>query len=231
MSEDSDEILDTAQNQARRDRDGLGFSLQGTEKTRTIRSSSPARSSPARSIAGSSRGESRGHLDHGSESDADSEGSSVTNEFLEFDVYEREGFDKIMQTVACGGSSQGQDYAQSICDYLEVFESLTPNREAVGYLICDQLTLERYGNRRFQNMAKGFLESNELHVIVTDMHAELLALASRASFADRSLIRSFPDRDDPTKVLDISAALIRRHPALSLFVSRIHNNNNSRGLT
>lgn len=37
--------------------------------------------------------------------DADSEGSSDSSEQFEFDVYEREGYDKIIQTVA--GAEQG----------------------------------------------------------------------------------------------------------------------------
>jgi hypothetical protein len=37
--------------------------------------------------------------------DADSEGSSGSSELFEFDVYEREGYDKIIQTVA--GAEQG----------------------------------------------------------------------------------------------------------------------------
>lgn len=246
MSEDSDEFLDSAPNhhQSRKEKEVLGFSIHGGERSRTtIRSSSVTSRSPARSPASSvAQNPYHRHLDHdgGSEAgDADSEGGSSINEFFEFDVYEREGFDKIMQTVACGGThSTDHDYAQNICDYLEIFESLTPGRESVGYLICDQLTLERYGNRRFQNMSIGFLEVNELHVIVTDMHAELLALAPRASFAaDRSLIRTFPHRDsaDPSsstttsnnQVLEVTAALIRRHPALSLFVSRVNVNGNN----
>ena len=153
--------------------------------------------------------------DHGA--DADSEGSS-DSEFLEFDVYEREGFDKIMQTVA--GVSSSQAIARDICDYLEIFEKLAPDREGVGYLVCDQLTMERFGNLRFQTTAEGFIEPNELHVAVSEMHAELLALADRSD-RTRSLIRSYPNHNAPDhESLEITAALIRRHPALSLFVSR-----------
>lgn len=157
------------------------------------------------------------HSDDGG--DADSEASFEDQQLRHFDVFEREGFDKIMQTVAGGAHDQG-NYARHICDYLEVFESLSPNRESVGYLVCDQLTLERFGNRRFQAIAKGYLEVSELHVVVSAMHSELLALANRDGFQDRSLIRTCPHPLDPTKSLEISAALLRRQPALSLFVSR-----------
>lgn len=155
---------------------------------------------------------------HDQGADADSEGSS-DSDLLEFDVYEREGFDKIMQTVA-GGSYDQANYARDLCDYLEIFEKLAPDREPVGYLICDQLTMERFGNLRFQTRAEGFIETNELHVIVSEMHAELLALADRTD-RNRSLIRSYPHRQaTKEETLEITAALLRRQPALSLFVSR-----------
>jgi hypothetical protein len=155
--------------------------------------------------------------DHGA--DADSEASSE-NELFQFDVYEREGIDKIMQTVA-GAPQSGGDFARNICSYLEIFERLSPGRETVGYLVCDQQTLDRFGNRRFQTKAIGFLDENQLHLVVSDMHSELLALSSRASFDGRSLIRTFQREHDPNKTLEISASILRRHPAVSLFVSRV----------
>lgn len=57
--------------------------------------------------------------------DADSEGSS-DSELFEFDVYEREGYDKIIQTVS-GGQHQ-DDFARQVCRHLELFESLSPDR-------------------------------------------------------------------------------------------------------
>lgn len=54
-------------------------------------------------------------------SDAESE------EQYEFDVYEREGYDKIMRTVAYGNDDD-DEFARQICDVLEVFESLCPGR-------------------------------------------------------------------------------------------------------
>ena len=150
--------------------------------------------------------------------DADSEESSIS-EFYEFDVFEREGFDKIMQTVA---GASNEDLARNLCHYLEVFEKMTPGRETVGYLVCDQHSLERFGNRRFQAKSLGFLAENDLHVVVSDMNAELLALSARPSFEmDRSLARLFPHPNNPKRILEVSASLLRRHPALSLFVSRV----------
>lgn len=58
--------------------------------------------------------------------DADSEGSSDDSELFEFDVYERAGYDSIIQTVA--GGQQQDDYARQVCNQLELFESLAPGR-------------------------------------------------------------------------------------------------------
>lgn len=147
----------------------------------------------------------------------DSVGSD--SEFYEFDVYERQGLEKIMQTVAGVGSSTpnyNSDFARQLCDYFETFEALSSEREPVGFLVCDQLTMERFGNRRFQLLSVGFMEATDLHQIVSDMHSELLALAARIQ--DRSLLRTFHEGN---RVFEISATLLRRHPALSLFVTRV----------
>jgi hypothetical protein len=147
-------------------------------------------------------------------SDAESE------EQYEFDVYEREGYDKIMRTVAYGNDDD-DEFARQICDVLEVFESLCPGRERVGYMICCQKTLNRYGNRRFQSYARHYVHENALHMVVSDMHAELLLFSSR----DRVLMREFLHLEDPKKKLEITASLIRQQPAMSLFVSRIVKSN------
>jgi len=139
-----------------------------------------------------------------------------------FDVYEREGFDQIMRTVAGGNMAEDQDsFARSVCDYLEVFESLAPGREKVGYMICCQQSMNRFGNRRFQNTAKDYLKAEVLHKVVSDLHAELLVLSSRKKFDDRCLVRSFPHKTEPSLRLEISASLIRHQPAVSLLVSRV----------
>lgn len=156
-------------------------------------------------------------IDHGA--DADSEASSGS-EMHEFDVFEREGYDNIMRTVA--GASDSDEIARTVSSYFEIFETLAPGRESVGYLVCDQQTLERYGNLRFQSKTAGFLEEKELHVIVNDMHSELLALSSSQSFnQDKSLLRTYRNPASPNNLLEISGALLRRRPALSLFVTRV----------
>lgn len=68
--------------------------------------------------------------------DEDSEAESV--EQYEFDVYEREGYDKIMRTVAYGNDDD-DEFARQICDVLEVFESLCPGRYGLWLLACNDV--------------------------------------------------------------------------------------------
>jgi len=178
---------------------------------------------PGKRVSSSTRipKNSRGKSAYSRDDDDEQSEDSSRTELYEFDVYEREGFDKIMQTVA-GVSHYEVDIARQVCHYLEIFESLSPDRETVGYLVCDQQTLERFGNRRFKTKAIGFLTESKLHETVTEMHTELLDVAARSSLQqqDRLLVRTFPHRRDPTKTLEISASLLRRNPALSLFVDK-----------
>jgi hypothetical protein len=62
------------------------------------------------------------------------------------------------------------------------------------------------------------MAENELHAIVSDMHSELTSLDT----ADRSIHREFesPVVEQSGK-LEISASLLRLQPAMTLFVSRI----------
>lgn len=93
--------------------------------------------------------------------------------------------------------------------------------ERVGYVVCCQQTMNRYGNRRFEIEAADFVDKMDLHSLVSSMHSELLALSSTDAFDDRSLVRNLTHPTDPSKRLELSAAILRRQPALSLFVSRI----------
>jgi hypothetical protein len=191
------------------------FTIQTPENSRTVR-----RVSSASSLFESQHPENSFDAGGGGGADADDDDSEGSDSaFYEFDVYEREGLDKIMQTVAGVGSTFSHhniEPARRLCDYFEIFESLASEREPVGFLVCDQLTMERFGNRLFQNLAVGFMEASDLHAIVSEMHSELLVLASRAP--DRSLIRSFR-RDG--QAFEITCSLLRRNPALSLFVTRV----------
>lgn len=150
--------------------------------------------------------------------------STSTEIFASFDIYQREGFDNIMRTVAGTTDDEQEAFARSVCNYLERFESLTSGREKVGYMICCQQSLNRFGNRRFQTLARNFLTDYTLHQVVSDMHSELLALTStrKNSFGNRCLVRTFPEKDElSSRHLEVAATILRHQPAATLFSSRI----------
>ena len=143
-----------------------------------------------------------------------SNGSSGT-EVFEFDVFEREGFDKIMRTVA-RGADDADAYAKDFCDMLELFERLSPGPSKLGYLVCCQQTMNRFGNRRFQTLAEQFMEVNQLHAVVSSMHAELLSPEKKEGPVQRDFAKD-------GIALRVSASLLRQQPAISLFVSVVDN--------
>jgi hypothetical protein len=143
-------------------------------------------------------------------------------EIFQFDIYEREGFDQIMRAVTGSSDAEQEAFARSVCNYFETFESLAAGREKVGYMICCQQSMNRFGNRRFQTLAKGILTDDTLHKVVSDMHSEVLVLTSRnKSFEGRCLVRTFSHPKDCTRTLEISATILRYQPAATLLVSRI----------
>ena len=81
--------------------------------------------------------------------------------------------------------------------------------------------MNRYGNLRFESEAVDFVDKMELHALINSMHGELLALSSNDAFDHRSLVRMLKHPTDPSKRLELAGAIVRRHPALSLFVSRV----------
>jgi len=142
--------------------------------------------------------------------------STASSARASFDIYEREGFDNIMRTVAGSTNDEQEAFARSVCNYLERFESLTSGREKVGYMVCCQQSLNRFGNRRFQTLSQNFVNDCTLHQVVSDMHSELLAQKN----SERCLVRTFPEQDE-SRQLEIAATLIRHQPAATLFSSRI----------
>ena len=147
--------------------------------------------------------------------------SNASGELFAFDIYEREGFDQIMRTVAGSSEAEQEAFAQNLCRYYEIYDSLTNGREKVGYMVCCQYSMHRFGNRRFQTLAQGFVTDDILHKVVSDMHSEVLVLTTRKkSFGSRCLVRTFPHQSDNSKVLEITATLLRYQPAATLLVAR-----------
>mmetsp|Transcript_37381 Transcript_37381/g.112007 ORF Transcript_37381/g.112007 Transcript_37381/m.112007 type:complete len:562 (-) Transcript_37381:253-1938(-) len=135
----------------------------------------------------------------------------------EFNMFERQGFDKIMETVA--GDSDDFSWVQKTCEILEIFESLTPGIERVGHLVCCSQSGERFGNRRFLIMTREFFGEDMMHMIMSDMHSELInSLAATESMNKSNVKRIF---EGVSRELELSAALISSRPPVSVFVARV----------
>ncbi|GAX18682.1 hypothetical protein FisN_10Hh105 [Fistulifera solaris] len=153
-----------------------------------------------------------------SDHDADSEGSSESGLF-EFDVYERNGVGKLLDNSP--GGSRRDDVLHRIGGYLEIFESLSTGRQPVGWLVCDQQTMDRFGNQLFQELAHGYLGDFELQAVVTDMHSELLVLAPTSNSGNVTRVRKYRAKDLSNSYLRISGSLLSQNPTLSIFVARV----------
>ena len=97
--------------------------------------------------------------EHSDAHDADSEGSSDSSGLFGFDVVQRQGYDKIIETISGGGQHQ-DDFAEQVCSHLEIFESLTPGRFVARARVLSAHTLtERLNTFRllFASTGKGLV--------------------------------------------------------------------------
>mmetsp|Transcript_22693 Transcript_22693/g.33507 ORF Transcript_22693/g.33507 Transcript_22693/m.33507 type:complete len:807 (-) Transcript_22693:66-2486(-) len=135
--------------------------------------------------------------------------NSHPHDYYEFEVYERQGFDNIMKTVA-GSKDDTEACIKEVCNLIETIEHL--GQVKLDYMIYCEQTTSRIGNQGFQKLSMEFMTLDEMYSIVTEMHAQLLPQKN-----NRSLIRNFEER---SRVLQISASLVREYPSISMFVLR-----------
>lgn len=112
------------------DTESHGRTLTQTTKTddfqiHTGEKASVKRISSVRNLRGISD---RGEEDMIFDPDEKTVTSHNSTAIFSFDVYEREGYDRIMAQVNKGPSEEGEAFARAVCDYLEIFESLVVGR-------------------------------------------------------------------------------------------------------
>ena len=154
-------------------------------------------------------------------------GSSRRNSDVEnhLDIKARPTFDMIVNTVA-GDTDNDDDESKQACRILEVFESMMPQKEKLGYLVCCQQGMARFCNANFKKITRGFIESEMLHVVVSEMHIDLTALRSNRNNA--LFVRKFRSLEDLADleaqeenfVLEVRVSLLKEEPPISLFVAR-----------
>mmetsp|Transcript_24942 Transcript_24942/g.37337 ORF Transcript_24942/g.37337 Transcript_24942/m.37337 type:complete len:123 (+) Transcript_24942:1759-2127(+) len=99
------------------------------------------------------------------------------------------------------------------------------HRDKVGYMVCCHKTSDRIGNRRFEVITKNYLNEDIMHVIVSDMHRELIDLAFNAldneGNNDFTVERTFQSKNPAGERLILSAALLEEEPPVSLITARV----------
>lgn len=147
---------------------------------------------------------------------------------VEFDVYERPTYDKIIRTVS-GVDYASEVYAKDIFEKLVTFQSLTPTSVGVevGFLTYCQQSMNRYGNGRFEAIVARFMEIDEAHTIASRLHAQLM-LGTSSHGPSRSeaetMSTTYPNANGKQQ-LTIKVSLIRQNPPVSLLVASVMRNN------
>lgn len=134
----------------------------------------------------------------------------------EFHVFEREGFGNIMRATGGGADTDDVDaYAKEVYDMLDLADKLSPGQFKRGYLVYWRQAKGTYSNHhRFRALAEDFLEGHQLHIILNDMHEQLLHHQNEEGTVHREFTRD-------GHLLQLAASLLRRQPSISLFVSVI----------
>jgi len=90
-----------------------------------------------------------------------------------FDIFEREGhFDDIVKAVA--GENDQQKFVSRACEVLSLFVSMMPDKnEEVGFLVSSQHSMDRFGNRRFAELVKSYVDESMFHEMISEMQSEL----------------------------------------------------------
>ena len=143
----------------------------------------------------------------------------------QLDIKLRLSFGTLVNDVG-GDVDNDEDEQRDTCRVLEVFDSMVPQREKVGFLVCCQVGMARFCNARFKTITRGFIENEMLHVVISEMHIDLMALRSNRNEA--VIARKFRSLEDVADleaqeergVLEIRVSLLKEDPLMSLFVAR-----------
>lgn len=102
-------------------------------------------------------------------------------DYFEFDVYERQGFDKIMQTVAGGGIDAEIDLANKYCSLLDILQTMVPD-DNVGYLIWADGPVNGGSHSHFWGIMTEVAELDTVG-LVQGIHHQLCSSSKKKSLA------------------------------------------------
>lgn len=157
--------------------------------------------------------------------------SKPVDSMSEFNVSVRPCFDTFMKTVTGFGDDE-DIVAKEVSEVLELFEKLTPGREKVGYLCSCYKSMNRYGNRRFQNIMNIFMSDEEMHVMIGQMSQQIQEKQHNTKLIHQ--VKNQQEENDATsntnvteKILErgdikaqLTASILREGSTVILFVAR-----------
>lgn len=147
-------------------------------------------------------------------------------EMVEFDVYERPTYDKIMRTVAGNDADiRMVEHTKELCDRIGTFEALLPpSTGEIGFLVFSDHFVNQCGTCQFHSMAERFVQVAEIHNIIHRLHSRLLEESEA-----KQVTETFHHPSQP-QVLTIKASLLRQIPPISLQVATIADSTSSKQL-
>lgn len=140
-----------------------------------------------------------------------------------YDIVPRESADAIMSKLLME-KEEFEDELKKISHTLNLSYSLaSDDGTSAGFMLCCQ-SMVRFCNSSFKKVTHEFLSEESIHVVVSEMHIDLLALGDKGD-ANASITRQFPHPSEALNreekyVLQIRASLLRVDPPISLFISK-----------
>jgi len=155
--------------------------------------------------------------------------ASVGDLVHELEMFQREGYEKVLETVVGGVENEISD-AKEACSVLKAVEKLTPSSETIGYLVSCYKSLSRFANGHFEDLIRHFGQEASIHRIVSEMHTELIGYHSLlrseniTNITTPDTVRRYvaQDKRNSTLVLELSATtLCKEGSSLALFVVKV----------
>lgn len=139
-----------------------------------------------------------------------------------YEIVPRSSADVIMNKLLME-EEEVEDEIKKTCHAFNLFDSMASyNRKQVGFLLCCQ-TMVRFCNSLFKQVTREFISEEAMHVVVSEMHIDLIALGDKND-ADSVITRNFPHPSNSMDqegrgVLEIRASLLQADPPISLFMA------------
>eukprot|EP00934_Nitzschia_sp_Nitz4_P006559 Nitzschia sp. Nitz4//scaffold69_size99277//14106//17060//NITZ4_004620-RA/size99277-augustus-gene-0.9-mRNA-1//-1//CDS//3329556676//6549//frame0 len=145
-----------------------------------------------------------------------SSASTESGEVLQFDVFERQGFDRIMESMVNSSGNQEQ-IAECLCQTLSLVSGVVSSFD-VEYLVCCQPSMKLYPTATFRTMIAEFLDDFTLHSMIGEFSVRLMD--PQGGHHQSRPSQRFIHPIHANVVLELTAFNVQNAPNIILFVAR-----------